>query len=280
MSQNSTPNPAETLKPPKLLFPTLACLLATALLYLFTYKSHLAPFLPTQLSDMLHALLIPLVPALGLFLLHRLLEVVIINRAFRPTHLLSILAVILSVAVFAITGIAYFWAILYILATIIFATSLSFQKSHSLTTDPAHFRSSLLSAGVASFILGLINIIITAASAFELIDQLIENILFSAVVIVTLPLQLALTFLCLTKLAAIKSPSTPPHSTSTVPQPTDTLPAKSTTLLSRFDRFLLGAAFALTLISFTAYLAYLEQMLIEDYSHRQSCCMQPTYYAD
>ena len=269
-----------TLKTPKLLFPTLACLLATAATYILTYKSYLIHSLPIQLTDMLHALLLPLLPALGLFLLHRLLEVIIIHRAFRPAHLLSVLALVLSVAVFAITGLAYFWIILYVLAAIIFGASLAFQKSHSLATDPAHFRSSLLSAAIASFILSLINLIVIALTAFELINQYLENILFSIAVIVTIPLQLALIFLCLAKLSTLKSAKSPSTSTPASTPHSATPPAKSSTLLSRFDRFILGAAFALAIISTTAYLAFIEQMFAEEYSHRQPCCMQPTYYED
>lgn len=233
-----------TLQPPKLLLPTILSFLTTGILYFIIYQD-LSYQLPFLLREILYVITLPLTAALGLFLLHRLLEVIIIHRTFHPAHLFSIIAIILSVAVFYLTDAMYFWIILYVLAGIIFAASLSFQKSHSLTADPAHFLSSLISTAVAVIILSLLNLFVLLVIAID--NEALPELLFSASVITILPLQLALTFLTLTKLT----------------------PARSANLLPRFDFFIIIASLLFSLLSFASYAAYTEHELADT---RISCC--------
>lgn len=248
-------------KPPRLLALTITSFLTTIIVIGLAHYSYSYPLrlLPLQLRDLLHVFLTPLIPALNLFLLHRLLEITILHRTFRPTHLLSGLAVLLSLTLVITTSIAYAWAILYLIASVIFTASLSFQKSHSLATNPTYLHSSLLATAVASLALGLINFFIFAISSSSTNTVPVGLLIITSISII-LPLELALTFLCLAKLSSARS------TTST------TNPAHSVISLSRLDRFILAASFFISITSFTTYLAIATSALATDYSQHQPCC--------
>lgn len=246
----SKPAPVKLILPqPKLLFPTIICLLCVAYLFIST----LPPFLPQILSHfasyMLDGILISiallLVPALAIFLIYRLIEAAIIHRKFHPTYLLSTLAVILSVVVFIDSGPApLLYLAIYLIAALVSFIYLSLQKSRATFNDPAHFRRSLFHCSIASLILGLVNLLFLIISISALSDPTSPTqVLFFICLFLTLPLQLVFTFLALTKI-------------------TPTLDAK---LFSRRDLHLIYLCLFFAVTTTTAYLAILGTILADEY---------------
>lgn len=270
-----------TPQPPKLLLPTILSFLCSALLFAITNLqlfSHYLP-LPMLFRDMLNITLAPITTTLALFLLHRLLEVIIIRRTFHPRHLFTVAAILLSIApYYHIPALTIVYLILYAIAGIIFAASLSFQKSHFLATDPAHFRSSLLSTSTANLILGFFNLCFFIPTSLGATSSTLSNILFEFSIFILFPLQLTLTLLTLTKFRLARSANLLPSAKSTNKTTKTANSTDSPSIFSRFDFFIITASLIFTLISITAFLATVENMLAEDYSHRQPCCHQPTYY--
>lgn len=244
----SKPKPI-TFSPPKLLLPTIACFVCIVICFLSIIPPFLPQLLPHFASYMLEGILlaptIALMPALALFLIYRLLEIIMVHHVFHPFHLLPIIAITLSLLVYLDNTITLFiFLALYLIFAFVTFLCLFYQQPRPLINDPIRFHKSFLRCAITSLVLGSLNFF---SFIFYLlptgISQEITGISLVISIFSTLPLQLTFTFITLSKLS----------------------PALDAKLLSHRNLHLIYACLFLAVASVTAFLAAIGTLLIDEY---------------
>lgn len=229
-----------TLPQPKLLCPTIICLICALSIFLVSLPGLFTSsnFISYAFQYLLPAFLFPFSIALGLFLLYRLLKTIILYHTFRPLYILTILAIILSACVFQNVFTILLYGGFYVVVAIISVIYLFFQKSHSLLSSPSHFYHSLLATSISSILLGLINL-----TAFLFLQEADLLDLAGVSVVFLYPLQLALTFSSITNFISVRV--------------SDFLP--------RSNLVLLCLSFLLTIATVITYLVIFGTYVADDY---------------